>query len=118
MAHLDEWQGLPIAFINQTSQITRGKERWTPETASAQIQLWATQDTLFLAARFKDESSLINPYKPVELWKGDSLELYLGFSGPLKRNALNRSLEFQLGIAPDCIEDRPVVFMFHKDREN
>jgi hypothetical protein len=78
--------------------------------------MWFTDKSVCLAAWIVDDDPAFNKNKPNELWKADSLELYLGFEGPTKRTVINKEIEFQLGLAPASDEDRPLVFMYHADR--
>lgn len=115
--NLEEWTSIPALHLNEQRQVVRGLDDWTPEQASAEVKLWATPDALYFGARVTDSAPMVNPHLPVELWKGDAFELYLGFDGPTRRGSLNKDYEFQLGLAPTSAENRPVVFQFHEDVE-
>lgn len=115
-ANLDEWASVPMLEIGKEEQITRGREGWTPQDASAKVGFWFSPDTLYVGAHVTDDDPIVNDNPPNLIWKGDALELYLGFDGPTRRTVLNKECEFQLGIAPTCSEKRPLVFLFHEDR--
>jgi len=113
---LDEWGDVPSMFIGRKEQITRGAEGWTPAEASGRVYLWFTKDTVFVAARVTDDDPIYNPYSGNQLWKGDMIEIYLGFGGPARRTVLNKDMDFQLGISPTSEKNQPIAFMFHVDR--
>ena len=113
---LNDWKTVPYMTINRKDQITRGAEGWTPKNASVEAQLWMTKDTVYFAAQVYDNAPVNNPYAPVEMWRGDAFELYLGFGGPTRRTIIDKSREFQIGIAPVTKEGKPMVFKFHEDK--
>lgn len=113
---LDEWRGLPKLALDHPSQIIRGGEGWGPAECFAEVSLWFTPESVCIGAWVKDDDPMHNPHPPNLLWKGDALELYLGFQGPAKRTVINKAHEFQIGIAPNCSLGRPIVFLFHEDR--
>ncbi len=43
--------------------------------------LW-TDTHLYVGAEVTDSTPLVNPHQGTEVWRGDSLELYIGFPGP------------------------------------
>jgi len=113
---LDEWEGMPMLELGHAEQLTRGFEGWSPEKASARVGLWFTPEQVFVAARVFDDDPIVNEHPPNLIWRGDALELYLGFGGPARRTVLNKQYDFQLGVAPTCDLGRPIVFLFHEDR--
>ena len=115
-ANLEEWKDVPALVINRKEQITRGPEGWTPSDVSGEVYFWFTPDAVNVAARVTDDDPMYNTQPPNFIWKGDALEVYLGFDGPAKRGVLNKKVDFQVGIAPDCEKKRPIVFLFHEDR--
>jgi len=114
--NLDEWGDVPAMFIGRKEQIVRGAEGWTPAEASGRVYLWFTKDTVFIAARVTDDDPVYNPHPDKLIWKGDMIELYLGFGGPARRTVLNKEVDFQLGIAPTYEKNQPIAFLFHADR--
>jgi len=112
---LTEWKEIPPMLLNSRQQMVRGPESWTPGDASASVRLMLDTDYIYLAAYISDDDPMINPHPPNMIWKGDSLELYMGFAGPSKRTVLDKNVEFQIGIAPTCSLERPIVFLYHKD---
>lgn len=113
---LDEWETIPPVEIGKASQITRNVGEWTPENASAKVRLWFTREKFYFAADVTDNDPLVNDHEPVQIWRGDNLELYLGLGGPGKRTVIDKKIDFQIGFAPTCSEGRPIVFLFHEDR--
>ncbi len=113
---IDEWEKVPPISINKSEMITRGKEGWTEKNASADIKMQFSKDKVFFAGRVYDNDPVINKNKAVEIWKGDSFELYLGFSGPAKRTVINKKYEFQIGLAPTYEGNKSIVFLYHEDK--
>lgn len=103
--------------IGHEHQITRNHGEWTPANASGDLWLRFGRDAVYLGARIADNDPLHAGYPPLEMWKSDALELYLGLRGPVTRTSINKDFEYQIGLAPDTSEtDGPVVFWFHIDR--
>lgn len=113
---LKEWSELPAAKLQFKEQVLRGKEDWARTSASGEVKLWATPDAIFLAADVMDNNPIFNPHKANELWRGDAIELYLGLGGPAARTVIDKSIEFQIGLAPTYAGGEPVAFLFHVDR--
>ena len=115
-AVLGEWTAVTPLFINQRKQITRGPENWNRAEASAEVFFWFHPEHICVAARVTDDDPLHNENPPGEIWKADSLELYLGFAGPARRAVLDKKVDFQVGVAPVCNTGKPVVFLYHLDK--
>jgi hypothetical protein len=113
--NLAEWRDIPAIELNSQDQFTRNFGTWTPRDASGKVRFWVTTDTVHVAAEVTDDDPMFNPHGPVEMWKGDALELYIGFKGPGGRTVIDKACDFQLGIAPTCNAGKPVAFIFHKD---
>ncbi|MBN1901568.1 beta-galactosidase [Candidatus Sumerlaeota bacterium] len=113
---LDDWKDVKPLVINRKEQMTRGAESWNPNDASGEVYFRFTPDLVCVAARVTDDDPVFNPSEPKFLWKGDALEIYLGFEGPARRTVLNKKYDFQIGVAPTCSLDKPIVFLFHEDR--
>lgn len=114
--NLDDWKGVKSIVINQKEQMTRGPESWTPDDASGEVFFRFTPELVCIAARITDDDPVFNTNPPNFIWKGDALEIYLGFEGPAKRTVLNKKYDFQIGVAPTCSLEKPIVFLFHEDR--
>lgn len=113
---LSEWEGIPSIALDRESQVIRRVGEWTPERASATAQFWFTDEAMYLAARITDNSPMDNPNPPIQMWRGDALEWYVGFGGPTRRTVLERELDYQIGIAARAEgHDEPVAFLFHHD---
>lgn len=113
---LSDWSGIPALEICDAMQITRNAGVWSPADASAKVRLWLTTGTLFVAAEVADDDPLHNPYGPMEMYKGDALELFLGFGGPTRRVLVDRQWERQIGICPAGKDGKPAVVNFHKEK--
>ena len=70
--------------------------------------IWS-EDALFFAAQIVDKTPMINTHTGADLWKGDSLELFLGFDGPSNQEQYGRR-DFQLGISPGDGGRNPFVW--------
>ncbi|MDK2972876.1 MAG: polysaccharide biosynthesis protein PslG [Candidatus Sumerlaeota bacterium] len=112
---LAEWEGLPAMRNEREDQLLRNHGVWTPANASVAGRVWFTPDTLFVAADILDNDPAVNDNAPHQMWRGDAVELYVGFTGPSRRTVLDKSVEFQIGLAARSSETGPVAFWFHKD---
>ena len=112
---LGEWEGIVPLQLGTKSQITRNIGAWSPESCSAQVRLWCTPDALCLGAEVFDNDPLVNNHPANEIWRGDSLELYIGLQGPAKRTVLDKAVDFQIGLAPTYSGKKPIVFLYHMD---
>jgi hypothetical protein len=112
---LDEWGDLPAMANNRVEQLTRSSGVWTPEVVSAGGRAWFTPTTLYFAADIVDKDPMRNDNTPHQMWRGDAVELYVGFGGPSRRTIMDKSVEFQLGFAARTKETGPVAFWFHED---
>ena len=113
---IDEWEGILPVRVGSEEKVTRGEEGWTPREVSGEIRLWFTEDMMYFAGDITDDDPVRNSNPANMLWKGDAIELYMGFGGPAKRSVLNKDVDYQIGIAPDYEKGGPVVFLFHLDK--
>ncbi len=113
---LDEWAGDTAMEINGRTQISRNVGLWSPRDASARVKVRLTPEHLCVAADVTDDDPMVNANPPVQMWKGDALEIYFGSGGPTGRTVIDKSREFQIGIAPVTKTTGPVVFLFHEDK--
>lgn len=98
----NEWAD--IAAVRLTPQLHQLKPdplktRLDPANFSAQVRAAWTADTFFLCAEVVDSTPLVNPHQGPELWRGDSMELYIGFNGPSTKSQYGEG-EFQIGVHP------------------
>jgi hypothetical protein len=114
--NLDDWKDVHPLVINRKEQITRGSGSWNAADVSGEVFFRFTPDLVCIAARITDDDPVFNNQEPKFIWKGDALEIYLGFGGPAKRTVLNKKYDFQIGLAPTCSLGKPIVFLFHEDR--
>ncbi len=70
-----------------------------PADFSAEVAIAWTAEALFLAVRVTDPSPLLNTETGTNLWRGDSIELYMGFAGHTRRTQYGPD-DLQLGISP------------------
>ncbi len=107
---LDDWNERPaLPLTPDTHQTRPEKGKLDAEDIGGRLWVAWTNDHLFLAADVTDDNPLVNPHKDTEIWKGDSLELYLGFGGPTEEHAYTER-DFQLGISPGNKGKAPVVW--------
>jgi len=112
---LSEWGEIPPMTVADDRQINRNSGSWTPEDASAEIRAWFTGDTLFLAADVTDDAPIHNPSPPLKMYRGDAVEVFIGFRGPSRRTVIDKAFEYQIGLSPTSNAGKPSVFWFHKD---
>lgn len=114
--NLKEWDNIGNIIINEKSQMTRGPEGWSPEDSSLKAAFRFTPDSVCVAAEVTDDDPIHNPHPPILGWRGDTLELYLGFAGPAKRSVIDKKVDFQVGVAPTSKEGKPLAFLYHMDK--
>lgn len=112
---LSEWEGKPAIRLGEEEQLVRVHGGWSTDDLSARVWAHFTEDAVYIAADITDDDPMRNDKEPVSMWQGDALELYLGLGGPSARTVLDKTQDFQIGIAPDSSLGKPVVFLFHKD---
>ncbi|CAN5222480.1 hypothetical protein BH09SUM1_BH09SUM1_21920 [soil metagenome] len=99
---LDEWLVIPPIYLlpedNQSVPL-RGVRTIAAADLSAEIKTMWTTNALFIAADVTDSTPLKNPERGTQLWKGDSMELYLGFPGPTRAKQYSSGY-FQIGVSP------------------
>ncbi len=100
-APAEEWNRLPqISLTPSENQIVPAEgARLSAEEFSANARVGWTADTLILAVDVVDSTPLINPNDNTEIWRGDSIELYLGFDGPTLDSYYGPK-HFQIGLTP------------------
>jgi hypothetical protein len=114
-ADLSEWSGVPAMQIGSDSRLLRGHATWSPSDASADVHVMVDEEALFVAVNVTDDDPALNEQATNMLWREDSLELYVGIAGPSERSVLNKSVDFQLGLAPTHAGDEPIAFWYHED---
>lgn len=93
---LGEWHDVPAVRLSPEHHLARGK---TDADFGGEVKVLWTSDALYVAADVSDATPLLNPHEGGELWRGDALELYLGFGGPTRRTIYGEG-QFQVGISP------------------
>jgi hypothetical protein len=112
-----EWYGMHEMVLDEESQLVEGSvESWSPDIASARARVWLTDEALYFSAIVQDSTPLYNPHPPPTMWMGDSFELFVGLQGPTRHNVLDKSFEYQIGIAPEHDDGHgAIAFWFHID---
>lgn len=110
-----DWAGIPTIYLGDPSQVVLGKAGWSPADASAYIAAARYRGKLYIKALVIDDDPLVNDEPGLTIWKGDSLEIFLGVQGPTRRTIIDKTTEFQMGLAPVHRAGNPLAFLFHKD---
>lgn len=98
-------------------QVFHSSRSWMVEDGAAIAVIALDGDVLLVVALIVDGDSLYAPASPGEMWRGDSLELFLGVCGPTERTVIRCECEFQIGLAGACgPSGEPAAFWFHEDR--
>ena len=114
---LSDWKNIPYMKVNKKSMLSKGKTTWTPDRVSAKIKIAVTGKAVYLAADITDNDPAVNKNKPIKMYRGDSLDLYIGFCGPNTKSVIDKKQEFQIGITPTNSDTKkPMVFLYHYDR--
>lgn len=109
---LEEWEHIEPARLRpgrHQAHPPRTERRLRAEDTSADVRLWWTEDTLYIGADIADATPQTNPFRENNLWRGDSLELYLGFDGP-SRNSVYGPSDFQIGLSPGHRGNNPFAW--------
>jgi len=113
---LSDWPDVPAVRVDQAEQVVRDRGQWSQGNASAGVRMTLDANTIYVAADVQDDDPMVNAETPNEIWRGDSIELFLGLAGPARRTVIDRTVDFQIGLAPDHGQHAgPVVFWFHRD---
>ncbi len=115
---LSDWRGQPGFRIDSREQLFHsGDGMWSPADASAVCWIAFDADAAYFAADVTDNDPMVNPGRPVDMWRGDSLEVFVGVCGPTRRSIINKACEFQIGLGPRVGDDNaPTAFWFHHDQ--
>jgi polysaccharide biosynthesis protein PslG len=109
-----EWANHPAAELNRKQQVFHQGTPWSPADASAAARVAVTPDTLYVAVAVTDDDPLHHPFDAGEMWRGDSVELFVGFCGPASRTVINKACDVQIGLQPKS-DGSGTVFRFHFD---
>jgi hypothetical protein len=114
---LAEWAEIPPLVLSQADQVWQGAAGWTPADAAARVRVWFTPDALHIGADIDDDDALHNPFPPLQLYRGDALELYLGVAGPTARTVIDKRVEVQIALAGTHEHGGgPLAFWYHEDK--
>lgn len=111
----DEWQGLPAMQVDLPEQVTRQVGLWTAENISGKVHVAVGQGNLYVFADVVDNASCGRNQTPHLMWMGDAIELYVGSAGPTRRGMIDKTVERQIGLAPQTANGKAEVFWFHED---
>lgn len=83
---------------------------------SSDVWLAFSNKSLFVRTTFHDATPAQNPFDGEEIWKGDCLELYLGFAGPEEQPYFS-ARDFQVLISPGNDGENAQIFSFPQKRK-
>ncbi|MFH0793922.1 MAG: sugar-binding protein, partial [bacterium] len=108
---LKEWNDVPSLSLRPPGQQTKPDrdETVSADDVSAEVKFAWGSDTLYVAAEVTDDTPLVNPHTGTNIWRGDALELYLGFNGPTREHVYGEK-DFQIGLTPGKGGNAPVVW--------
>jgi hypothetical protein len=113
---LSEWDGLAPLVLAEAEQVWQGTADWTPADASCRACVWFTPEALHVAAEIKDDDPLHNGYPPLQLYRGDAVEIYLGVAGPTARTVIDKRVEFQIALTGAHENGGgPLAVWYHQD---
>lgn len=110
---LSDWADVPALHLSpETHQYIhepKNTKLSSSERVNGSIKVAWSRDFLYLAADVVDATPMQNPFDGTTVWKGDTLELYLGFGGPTDKARYGEG-HFQLGISPGSDKSGPYVW--------
>ncbi|MCX7919357.1 MAG: hypothetical protein N3A72_07080 [bacterium] len=111
---LTEWEHIPCIELTQMQQVVRGNKTWSSNTLNGIVKLaWSSSD-VYLAAEVVDIDPGYNPFPAGDLWRGDAVELYLGFAGPEDQRYYSGS-DYQIGLSTGTETTQPFIFLWKKN---
>ncbi len=99
---LSDWegiQGVHLAPPTHQEEPDPLRNPLDPEQYGATVRLAWDEEYLYLAAEIMDPDPRVNPFREGEVWRGDSIELFLGFDGPTVLTDYG-PMHYQLGLSP------------------
>lgn len=107
-----EWGRAIPNYLNQKEQVVMGERRWSGlDDLSATIWVMWDEDNLYLGAVVRDDFPLVHHYEGTDLYRGDSIELYIGFE-PEESGISYSPYDFQLGFAPVDKSEEPASWVW------
>jgi len=107
-----EWGNAIPNYLNQEKQVVTGKRKWSGlDDLSATIWVMWDEGNLYLGAVVRDDFPLVHNYEGTDLYRGDSIELYIGFQ-PEESGISYSPYDFQLGFAPVDKSDEPASWIW------
>jgi len=99
---LDEWLNLLSIDLSPNSEmqlVPDPREKlMQPEDISGTLWVSFTDTHFIFALDVIDETPLVNSFETTEIWRGDSIQFYMGFDGPTS-NLIYRPTDFQFGFS-------------------
>lgn len=109
---LEDWAEIPQVRLTPKVHQLRPDPKLNPlddKEWNGWVAVAWTQTHLFVAADVTDPTPLVNPHSGKEVWRGDAVELYLGFGGQTPQRTYG-DRHFHLGIAPAADGRNPKVW--------
>ncbi|MCC5874839.1 MAG: peptidoglycan DD-metalloendopeptidase family protein [Candidatus Sumerlaeia bacterium] len=88
-----------LPFRHQFVPEPRHRQVSASESSARVYTAW-TETHMHLALDVTDPTPNNNPFEGREIWKGDSMEFFMGFSGPGSKAHALREGDFQFGLSP------------------
>ncbi len=115
--NFDDWPRIDPIQLNRKEQIltVEAKEFWKKDDISGKVRICSDPDNIYIAAEIHDDAPAINPYEEGDIWRGDGLELYIGFGGPRLDNWYTQE-DVQIGLSPGYKHIPPSVWIWQVGR--
>ncbi len=107
---LNDWGNVTgLTLTPEVFQLDAGGNPMKASEFHATMKFAWTADHLYVAADITDSTPLVNPHEGTQIWRGDGLELYLGFGGH-SRDFGYTPRHYQIGITPGDEGENPYVW--------
>lgn len=97
---LEDWPALLPIILDNDQQIVNGK-RTKENYWAGVITIFFDEQNVYLAADFQDTTPFMNTFQQAEIWRGDCLEIYLGFHDAEHPSFGEGDFQFGMALLPD-----------------
>lgn len=118
-----DWTALGITplIIDKKEQVAIGSVYWLgKEKQSAKVYVAFTEDTLFLCADVKAPRGAMNKYNGEDIYKGNGIELFIGFDNSEPGRQMYTETDYQIGFSSGQYarstkewKNKPEVFIYN-----
>lgn len=101
-ASLKDWKacGIKPVKLNTMKQVAVGKTEWAgAKVHSGEVYVAFTEDKIFMAAEVKNKKGARNKHKGGDIYKGTTVELFLGFDNSEPTREMYMETDYQVGIS-------------------